>query len=424
MDVLVSKIQNSNSKKSSLLATAIINAFGNNYNLAVSKSPIQKENTIRVLQEATCPAVLIEAGYLSNQNDLNYLKSADGMVQFATNVLNAITSFAVDPQTGIEKLTQVNYTSPLNKNLKPESKVMKFTNATVLTNVEGSFQIDADESDLNATATQEFKNNPLLIINGKEWKTADLYNKKITAEKAFSYPENDAEMIKKYGVRAIKGVFILENAIVKELTQQDKEPTIADFKLSTNLDSTYAIDASQDINISGQNYAAIKKLQQLSLMNENSPLVYLNGELSSQDILKSISTERVQRITVLKNEKAKMKYGDKANNGVIEIFLKADPTVSLSGISSSRISISRLKEITELVCYDPEYKIVSATVYFSGAGFPLVIVGSINSSSLKPIDKYFSSVTSGTTVIFDNIQVSKKDGSGLITIAGKGFSFF
>lgn len=424
MDVLVSKIQNSNSKKSSLLATAIINAFGNNYNLAVSKSPIQKENTIRVLQEATCPAVLIEAGYLSNQNDLNYLKSADGMVQFATNVLNAITSFAVDPQTGIEKLTQVNDTSPLNKNLKPESKVMKFTNATVLTNVEGSFQIDADESDLNATATQEFKNNPLLIINGKEWKTADLYNKKITAEKAFSYPENDAEMIKKYGVRAIKGVFILENAIVKELTQQDKEPTIADFKLSTNLDSTYAIDASQDINISGQNYAAIKKLQQLSLMNENSPLVYLNGELSSQDILKSISTERVQRITVLKNEKAKMKYGDKANNGVIEIFLKADPTVSLSGISSSRISISRLKEITELVCYDPEYKIVSATVYFSGAGFPLVIVGSINSSSLKPIDKYFSSVTSGTTVIFDNIQVSKKDGSGLITIAGKGFSFF
>ena len=386
MDVLVSKIQNSNSEKSSLLATAIIKAFGNNYNLAVSKSPIQKENTIRVLQEASCPAVLIEAGFLSNQNDLNYLKSADGMEQFATNVLNAIAAFAVDPQIGIEKLTQVIDTSPLNKNLKPDSKVMKFTNATVLANVEGSFQIDADESDLNATATQEFKNNPLLIINGKEWKTADLYNKKITAEKAFSYPENDAEMIKKYGVRAIKGVFILENAIVKELTQQDKEPTIADFKLSTNLDSTYAIDASQDINISGQNYAAIKKLQQLSLMNENSPLVYLNGELSSQDIL--------------------------------------NPTVSLSGISSSRISISRLKEITELVCYDPEYKIVSATVYFSGAGFPLVIVGSINSSSLKPIDKYFSSVTSGTTVIFDNIQVSKKDGSGLITIAGKGFSFF
>ncbi len=424
MEVLVSKTENSNSEKSKLLATAVINAFGNNYKLAVSKSPIQKEQSIWVLQEATCPAVLIEAGFLSNQNDLNYLKSVDGMEQFATNVLNAIAAFEADPQTEIENLTAVKDTSPINKNLKQDSKVMKFTNATVLTNFEGTFQIDANDQDLNSVATSDFKNTPLIIINGKEWKISDFNNKKITAVKAFLYPENDAQMLSEYGTKAKQGVLILERANVEELPAADKKPAITDFKLSENLDSTYAIDARQDVIISGQNYTAIRKMQQLNMMDENSPLVYLNGELSRQDIFKSLSPDRIQRITILKNENATKKYGDKANKGVIEVFLKTDPTVSLSGISNSRIDITRLKEITELVCYDPEFKVVSATVYFSGPGFPQVISSTINSSSLQPLEKYFAKIISGTNVTFDNIQVSKKDGSGLMTIAGKGFSFF
>ncbi|NOU39457.1 MAG: N-acetylmuramoyl-L-alanine amidase [Ferruginibacter sp.] len=94
LSVFIANDEIKNSEGSKLLASAIIESFENNYELPVAKKPLQRNVAIRVLKENKIPAILIEAGYLCNYNDLAYLQSANGQETFATNVLNAINNFA------------------------------------------------------------------------------------------------------------------------------------------------------------------------------------------------------------------------------------------------------------------------------------------------------------------------------------------
>lgn len=55
--------------------------------------------------------------------------------------------------------------------------------------------------------------------------------------------------------------------------------------------------------------------------------------------------------------------------------------------------------------FDVKFTVVSATVYFTGAGFPDVETGYISSNSLKPVKPMMDKCKPGSIVIFDNIKV-------------------
>ena len=59
--------------------------------------------------------------------------------------------------------------------------------------------------------------------------------------------------------------------------------------------------------------------------------------------------------------------------------------------------------------WDVHFRIVSATIYFSGTNFKGVETGVINSSSLKPIRKLMDRCAPGTMVVFDNVKVKGPD---------------
>jgi hypothetical protein len=59
--------------------------------------------------------------------------------------------------------------------------------------------------------------------------------------------------------------------------------------------------------------------------------------------------------------------------------------------------------------FDVQYKVVSATVYFSGGNFRNVEAGYINSNSLEPIKKLLERCVPGTMVVFDNVKVVGPD---------------
>ncbi|MBL7700707.1 MAG: hypothetical protein JNM14_00535 [Ferruginibacter sp.] len=59
--------------------------------------------------------------------------------------------------------------------------------------------------------------------------------------------------------------------------------------------------------------------------------------------------------------------------------------------------------------FDVEFKIVSATVYFSGTNFKNVETGFIKSKDLKPIKNLMSRCAPGTMVVFDNVKVIGPD---------------
>jgi gliding motility-associated protein GldM len=61
--------------------------------------------------------------------------------------------------------------------------------------------------------------------------------------------------------------------------------------------------------------------------------------------------------------------------------------------------------------FDLRYTVVSATVYFGGAGFASAAIGSINSNSLAPVAANIARCVPGSSVAFTNIKVSGPDGT-------------
>ncbi|MFT3980793.1 MAG: GldM family protein [Ferruginibacter sp.] len=59
--------------------------------------------------------------------------------------------------------------------------------------------------------------------------------------------------------------------------------------------------------------------------------------------------------------------------------------------------------------FDASFKVVSATVYFTGANFVNTVTAAISGNSLKPLGELMKRCTAGTIVIFDNIKVIGPD---------------
>jgi hypothetical protein len=59
--------------------------------------------------------------------------------------------------------------------------------------------------------------------------------------------------------------------------------------------------------------------------------------------------------------------------------------------------------------FEVEFKLVSATVYFSGTNFRGVETGYLTSKSLKPIKNLMARCAPGTMVVFDNVKVLGPD---------------
>lgn len=72
--------------------------------------------------------------------------------------------------------------------------------------------------------------------------------------------------------------------------------------------------------------------------------------------------------------------------------------------------------------FDLKFNVVSATVYFSGAGFPSVAQGSISSSSLGSISAQLQRCVPGSVVSFENIKVSGPGGTR--SIEGRSFALY
>jgi gliding motility-associated protein GldM len=72
--------------------------------------------------------------------------------------------------------------------------------------------------------------------------------------------------------------------------------------------------------------------------------------------------------------------------------------------------------------YDVKYNIVSATVYFGGAGFQNVAVGSITGGSLAGISALMARCMPGSSISFDNVKVQGPD--GVRAIEGKTIQLF
>ena len=72
--------------------------------------------------------------------------------------------------------------------------------------------------------------------------------------------------------------------------------------------------------------------------------------------------------------------------------------------------------------FDLKFSVVSATVYFSGAGFPNVATAPLNSGNLGSLSSFMARCGPGSIVTFDNVKVSGPDGTR--TIDGRSIALY
>jgi N-acetylmuramoyl-L-alanine amidase len=88
--IMMSMFQNAYLDKSISFAAEVENQFGTNKD---SKSRGVKQAGFAVLRRATMPAVLVEAGFLSNEAEEEYLLSAEGQANIVNSLLKAFDKF-------------------------------------------------------------------------------------------------------------------------------------------------------------------------------------------------------------------------------------------------------------------------------------------------------------------------------------------
>jgi len=113
------------------------------------------------------------------------------------------------------------------------------------------------------------------------------------------------------------------------------------------------------------------------------------------------------------------------NKALSTVHAPASPTqVPLSRISTAAFKAQQYcRAELEDFEFDVKFVVISATAYFSGAGFDGTVVQPFTGSSLKPLEKLKAKCVPGSIVLFDNIKVKGPDNE-IRTIASVSYLLY
>ena len=145
------------------------------------------------------------------------------------------------------------------------------------------------------------------------------------------------------------------------------------------------------------------------------------GTISGQGSKRTVRVSAVgpASITVVA-DKATSKFEFRVKRIPDPIFKVGDGKVRMPSVSFKSQQYCRAD--LEQFDFDLRFNIVSATVYFSGAGFPNVATTSITGNSLAPLATFMQRCGPGSVVTFDNVKVQGPD--GVRSIEGKSIALY
>jgi TonB-dependent SusC/RagA subfamily outer membrane receptor len=350
-----------NYEENYLLANQMANSLSG---LEIPMTGIKSRNVgISVVQNAKCPAILLETGYISNTSDLNQLKNEAYQQKLAASILNGIQYYFSSKEKGVSSDTTILnsdsvYVIPKGKNVqlisdgKETPNVIMFRNGKVVFGAD-KLQDTAFKSYLKINPPVIDSAQPLYVIDGTKvyrdmmkdinpnsiqsvsvlkGKSAEaLYGEKgkggviiITSKKDFI--ESNQRIAKDASSKSLPIVDV-------DLSNINPEQTSANFKVveGRKLNSN---DGAEKPNINGVVVEGYKlnsgelterpiKFVNGQKINVN-PLIILNGKPLYADFNEiKIDPKDIESVNVLKGETATKKYGTAAEYGAIEIKTKS-----------------------------------------------------------------------------------------------------
>jgi N-acetylmuramoyl-L-alanine amidase len=187
--IMMSMYQNAYLDKSIEFAADIENQF---LDMEVSKSRGVKQAGFAVLRRASMPAVLIEAGFLSNEVEEAFLISESGQETVSNAIFKAFANFYKNNQP-YQALVQDEKANNIQTSSSKSNKVDNKPNASV-------------PSDISAPSIASPKNNKVEVVNSLKTTSTlkqDVYKVQVAASKNDLFDMDSAE-IRKIGILSIK----------------------------------------------------------------------------------------------------------------------------------------------------------------------------------------------------------------------------
>jgi len=125
-----------------------------------------------------------------------------------------------------------------------------------------------------------------------------------------------------------KGIYLVDGKIVS--TDKLKDIAPSDIKSIKVLKGEAAVKAFGDKGENGVIKIFLKKdnvqsnKKEVTVDEKPQPLYIIDGKSVSKDVLDQLNPDKIASIDVLKDESAVKKYGEKGENGVVEITLKTE----------------------------------------------------------------------------------------------------
>lgn len=299
LSVWVANSENERTQKSKALASAILENFSKGYSIGISKAnPQKRQKPIWVLEATSCPAVLVEAGYISNTENVTYLSSKEGQTIFAKKLLGSIKAYFNQTEKTISIEADKIFINPDSEKPGATAENSDIQRQTIISNLKGEIQYN-----------NLLESKVLYVINGKEYNSAVLANKQIISERAKIYEMNSAEALKKYGEKARFGVYEFYNA--KIIDQPDERNTLR-----------FSADS---ITMKGTNFNSPTSAN----VTDNALFVIDGEKYSKQQASKILQSKDITSINIYTADEAIKLFGTDGKYGVIEILTK-------SGIAKQR----------------------------------------------------------------------------------------
>ncbi len=244
---------------------------------------------IWVLQAVKCPSALIEAGFITNQEDLKLMLDAGYQKKFAAGILEGVQSYLASTE-------QNSY------------KTVGDTVIVVALDTSKNKNIVADTIIFHESSKQ-----PLIIVDGRVQPNAEINKINPKSIEKIEVLKNESAT-KLYGDAGKNGVILVTSR------PKRNEIIISDVKL----EKVNAVDVKlEKVNIASNakvgEYGVVAGSSQKLQLFSNKVTYYIDGVKTDSAGLMKLSISDMTRMDVLKGDKAVAKYGPEAAHGVIEI---------------------------------------------------------------------------------------------------------
>jgi N-acetylmuramoyl-L-alanine amidase len=289
--------------KNILLASALINELKKSYTTADKVRA--RKNGIWVLDANTCPAAMIECGYLTNPGDEAFITNNTNQEKIARNILNAIENFSAN----------------LNNNDSQAAAIVD-TIPDIYYNNKKVNSLEMNQSKVNVTYNDGSKET---ITKAEAQKRGFVLPPPPPIPPVTPVPPVAAETpapppppLPKNAVYVVDGKTV-SIAMVKSIDRVNiKSINVLKGESAAAKYGDKSKNGVVEINlVKAENIPA-----HLNIENSNGqlpPLYFIDGKESSSSDFESISHNNIQSINVIKGESAEKKHGTKGKNGVIEI---------------------------------------------------------------------------------------------------------